>query len=63
VNTCEAEERCLKVAYEIELQWGSGRIDLGRIKEIATGRGEDKCTGRDTQATEELLGTSVKMDS
>lgn len=45
--TCEAEERCLKVAYEIELQWGSGRIDLGRIKDLATGR-DGKCTGHDT---------------
>ena len=48
--TCEAEERCLRVAYEIELQWGSGRIDLGRIKSIATGR-DEKCGGHDTPTT------------
>lgn len=48
--TCEAEERCLRVAFEIELQWGSGKIDLGRIKDIATGR-EGKCAGHDTAPT------------
>jgi hypothetical protein len=41
---CEAEEALLKVAFEVELQWGAGRIDLGRIKGLATA----KCTEHDT---------------
>lgn len=55
---CEAEERCLRVAFEIELQWGSGKIDLGRIKNIATGRDVEKCD-HDTPKTAEHEGTSV----
>lgn len=39
---CEAEERNKRAAYELELQWGSGRIDLGRIKNILTGT--ETCT-------------------
>ena len=48
MTTCEAEERCLRIAYEIELMWGSGKTDLGRLKAIATG---EKCTGHDTPTT------------
>jgi len=59
VSTCEAEERCLRIAYEIELMHGAGVIDLGRLKRIATG---EKCTGHDTPNTGEHLGTSVKIN-
>ena len=48
LNPCEAEERCLRIAYEIELMWGSGKTDLGRLKAIATG---EKCGGHDTPTT------------
>jgi hypothetical protein len=34
---CEATEALTQIAFEIELQWGSGRLDLGRIKGMATG--------------------------
>lgn len=57
MTDCEAEERCLKIAFEIELQWGSGRIDLGRIKDIATGRDADKCSGHDTAS----VGNSAQL--
>lgn len=33
---CEAQEALLQIAFEIELQWGSGKFDLGRIKTMAT---------------------------
>lgn len=36
LTMCEAEEALLRIAFEIELQWGAGRIDLGRLKGIAT---------------------------
>lgn len=34
---CEAQEALLQIAFEIELQWGSGKLDLGQIKAMATG--------------------------
>jgi len=43
---CEAEEALLKISFELELQWGAGRIDLGRLKQLATGT----CTNHKEQA-------------
>ena len=34
---CEAQEALMKLAFELELQWGAGRIDFGRLKGMATG--------------------------
>ena|GEM_PF-2474354 len=61
MSTCEAEERNMRALYEIELMWGSGVMDLGKIKGILTGRDTTKCTGHDTPNTAEHLGTSVKI--
>ncbi|TQJ60497.1 hypothetical protein FBY30_2765 [Arthrobacter sp. SLBN-83] len=33
---CEAEEALQKLAFELELQWGAGRIDFGKLKALAT---------------------------
>lgn len=41
---CEAEQRNLQAAFEIELQWGAGKIDLGRIKNILSGPDTTDCT-------------------
>lgn len=41
MTECEAEQRILQAVFEIEIAWGSGRVDLGKIKHILTG-------GRDT---------------
>jgi hypothetical protein len=51
----------MRALYEIELMWGSGVMDLGKIKGILTGRDTTKCTGHDTPNTAEHLGTSVKI--
>ena len=34
---CEAEEALMKLAFELELQWGAGHIDFGKLKTLATG--------------------------
>jgi len=47
---CEAEERNMRALYEIELMWGSGLMDLGKLKRILTGR-SGKCAGHDTPTT------------
>lgn len=51
---CEAQEALLRIAFEIELQWGAGKIDLGRLKALSTG---GKCDGHDTPKTGEHTGT------
>jgi hypothetical protein len=51
---CEAEDALLRVAYELELQWGSGRIDLGVLKRLATA---GKCAGHDTPT----VGNSAQL--
>lgn len=33
---CEAQEALMKLAFELELQWGAGRIDFGKLKALAT---------------------------
>lgn len=45
---CEAAERNKQALHELELQWGAGRLDYGRIRAILTGRDVDECAGRDT---------------
>jgi hypothetical protein len=34
---CEAQEALMKLAFELELQWGAGLIDVGKLKALATG--------------------------
>lgn len=34
---CEAQEALMKLAFELELQWGAGLIDFGKLKGLATG--------------------------
>jgi hypothetical protein len=34
---CEAQEALMKLAFELELQWGAGRIDFPKLKALATG--------------------------
>lgn len=38
---CEAERRIMQTLYEIELMWGNGIIDLGKIRRILSG--PEKC--------------------
>jgi len=40
---CEAEERIMQALFEIEISWGSGKVDLGRIKQILIGRDTVQC--------------------
>ena len=54
---CEAQEALLKLAFELEIQWGAGKLDLPKLKGLAA----VKCTGHDTPNNRELLGTSVKI--
>ena len=56
-TVCEAQEALMKLAFELEIQWGAGKLDLPKLKGLATA----KCTGHDTPNTGELLGTSVKI--
>lgn len=42
---CEAEQRILQAVFEIEIAWGSGKVDLGKIKQILTGRDSIHCPG------------------
>lgn len=34
---CDAERRNKQALFELELQWGAGRIDYGVIRKILTG--------------------------
>jgi len=47
---CEADRRNRMALYELELDWGSGRFDYGKIRGILT--------GRDTPQDAEQCGTS-----
>lgn len=40
---CEAEERNMRALYEIELMWGNGIVDLGKIRGILTKRDTQAC--------------------
>lgn len=60
MTMCEAEERLLQIAFEIELQWGAGRIDLGRLKALTTG---EKCAGHGADKTGETSPNPVKLVS
>jgi hypothetical protein len=48
---CEAEERNTRALYEIELMWGSGVTDLGKLKTVLTGRDTTRCS-QDTHRQE-----------
>ena len=54
---CEAQEALMRLAFELEMQWGAGKLDLPKLKGLAT----VKCAGHDTPNSGELLGTSVKL--
>ena len=51
---CEAQEALMKLAFELEIQWGAGKLDLPKLKGLAT----VKCAAHDTPNNGELLGTS-----
>lgn len=34
---CEAEARNRQALYELELQWGAGKLDLGKLRRILNG--------------------------
>lgn len=36
-TSCEAADRNKRALYELENQWGSGRLDYGLIRRILTG--------------------------
>lgn len=38
---CEADDRNKQALYFLENEWGSGRIDIGRMKGILRGTGCD----------------------
>ena len=46
---CEAEERNTRAVFELEMMAGSWVFDLGRLKDILTGRGE-ACTHQHQEA-------------
>lgn len=46
---CEADIRNKRALFVIEIDWGCGRIDVGRIKEILRGDGCD-CEGPHARA-------------
>jgi hypothetical protein len=60
---CEAEERNMRALYEIELMWGSGVTDLGKLKHILTSRDTPKCAGQDTTRLGNTRQLSVKLGS
>jgi hypothetical protein len=60
---CEAEERNMRALYEIELMWGSGVTDLGKLKHILTGRDTVKCAGHDMAGFGNTRQLSVKLGS
>lgn len=31
---CEAQEALMKLAFELEIQWGAGKLDLGKLKSL-----------------------------
>jgi len=41
---CEAEERNTRAVYELEMMAGSWVFDIGRIRDILTGRNTTACT-------------------
>ncbi len=40
----------MQALYEIELAWGSGKVDLGKLKQILTGRDTVQCPGHAPEA-------------
>ena len=52
---CEAERRNRQALHAMELDWGSGRFDYGKIKAMLT--------GRDTPDCAEHCGTPVKLEA
>jgi hypothetical protein len=42
-SSCEAAERNKRALYELELQWGSGKLDFGLLRRILSG--EDRHDG------------------
>ena len=52
---CEADRRNRQALYVMELDWGSGRFDYGKIRGILT--------GHDTPQDAEQCGTSGTMEA
>jgi hypothetical protein len=60
---CEDEERNMRSLYEIELKWGSGVTDLGKLKHILTGRDTAKCASHDMAGFGNTRQLPVKIGS
>ncbi|MEV8149915.1 hypothetical protein AB0O52_17440 [Arthrobacter sp. NPDC080073] len=43
MTECEAHRRNKQALYEIELAWGNGIVDLGKLKGILAGRDAERC--------------------
>lgn len=41
---CEAEERITRALFEMELAWGAGQFDYGKLKRILTAKTGEECT-------------------
>lgn len=44
---CEAERRIKQALYELELQWGAGHFDVGKIRGLLTGKPSEQCAHTD----------------
>lgn len=55
---CEAQERNQRALYELELQWGAGRLNYGLIKDILRGRGTGDCDGHNPLQRQRKQGES-----
>ncbi|MDQ0756094.1 hypothetical protein QFZ61_002081 [Arthrobacter sp. B3I4] len=45
VPECEAERRNVQALHAMEVDWGAGIFDYGKIKGILTGRDNGDCDG------------------
>lgn len=43
MSDCEPGRRNLQALYEIELAWGNGIVDLGKLQRILRGDGCETC--------------------
>ena len=43
MTVCEAELRNKRALYELENEWGCGRIDVGKLQRILRGDETDTC--------------------
>lgn len=47
---CEAERRNKQALYELELQWGPGHFDVGKLRGILEGKPSDCCAHNEPAA-------------